>query len=389
MENIFILDGARTIVGSPHKSLKKYSAAHLTASVIKALVKRNRIKKNLISEVIIGNTVSAGLGQNFARQAALSAGLKHDVLAYTVGNVCGAGLQAVIIAGQAIGLDDSKIIIAGGAESATKAPYLIKRKNFNSERPNKSVDSVMHDGLYCQMTKRNMGELVEGLAKKYRISRLSQDQYSLESHRKARLAQSMGIFKNEIILLVNEKGKKVAQDDRPRENITMETFKFLPGSFQKKGSVTSGNSSTPSDGAAAVILVSGHIVEKLKLRPKVRIVGYSTIGVDPAKTFESTSLVINNCLRKYNLTIKDIDLFEISEAFAAQMVLLKKKLKISDEQLNVYGGDVAFGHPLGAAGSRMLVTLVHALDQQKKKRGVVCVSYGGGGSIAIMVERFS
>lgn len=386
-QSVFIINGARTIIGSPFKSLKNFTAAQLGAEVLREILNRNHIKKILVNEVILGNAVAAGIGQNLARQATLLAGLPESVPAFTVNNVCGAGLQSVILGAQSIQCGDSSLVIAGGAESATHCPDLVpKNKDGHAETRN-SLDSLQQDGLFCQLSKKNMGQLAEFIVKKYDISREEQDQYALESHQKACRAIEQGKFKPEIIPIVTSGGKLIDEDDRPRCNIQLKPFTELPAAFKKDGTVTVGNSSTPCDGAGAVILASQRFIKEERIKPKARILGYATIALEPEMVFEAGIRAIEECLKKIRLTIKDIELFELSEAFAAQSILTIKNFNIPPEKVNVWGGDIALGHPLGAAGTRILVTLLHALTDQKKKRGLACICLGGGGAVCMIIER--
>ncbi len=385
--SVYIIDGARTPIGSANKSLKSFSAAALASLVIKELIRRNKVNKYLINQVVLGNAVSAGLGQNFARQASLLADLDESIPAFSVNNVCGSGLQSIILGAQAILAQEADLVIAGASESATKNPFLLDRDDVENEKFKNHQDSLTHDGLYCQISKKSMGELVEDLAKKYNISRDEQDQYALESHRKACLAQQQNKFSNEIVSIKVSNQKTLDKDDRPRQNIRIDSFRDLPSAFKDNGTVTAGNSSAPSDGAAAVVLASKRFLNEHKLKAKARIVGYVSIGVKPEQTFEAAIGAIEACLHKCHLTSKDIDLFEVGESFAAQAVLTKIKLGLADKKFNAFGGDLALGHPLGGAGTRILVTLLHALSDQKLRRGLACVCYGGGGAIAIIIER--
>lgn len=379
---VYLIDGLRTPIGNPFKSLKTQLAPQLAASVIREIAVRNKIHKTFVDQVILGNVVSAGLGQNVARQAALEAGLADSVIAYTINNVCGSGMQAIALAKDAIIAGEADVVIAGGCESATHAPYIINRENAESQAKNESKDSQLLDGLFCQISKKRMGELAEELAKRNYISREEQDRYALESHRKAILAQEQGKLKNEIVGI-----KGHYKDDRPRQNITAQSLRGLRPAFEKDGTITAGNSSIPCDGAAVVLVASKEFVQRNKIMPLARLVGSAHVLQKPEMTFETAVPAIEECLRNSHLSLKNIDLFEVSEAFAAQMVYIKNKLKIPDEKLNVLGGDVAFGHPLGAVGSRIVVTLMHALQDRKAKRGLAAVCYGGGGAMALVFER--
>ncbi len=384
--NIYILDGVRTAVGSTFKSLKDFSAAQLGSLAIKEMLSRNKIGTDLISEVILGNTVSAGAGQNPARQAAFFSGLLASVPGVTVNSVCGSGLQSVIFSAQNISCQEKDFIIAGGAESASQCPSFVKKTEDGSAQQNNAVDSLIHDGLLCMLTGKHMGELAEFLAEKLSISREAQDEYALSSHLKATTAQDAGKFIAEIIPVTIKEGQFLSKDERPRKNITLDRLKSLPAAFKENGTVTAGNSSIPSDGAAVVLLASEAAVKKYTLKPKARILSYTSIAVEPQLVFTAAVTAVKECLKKGGLSIKDVDLFEISEAFAVQAIATQKELKIPENKMNVYGGDVALGHPLGAAGTRILVTLLHALQEEKKKIGVAAVCLGGGGAVAIAIE---
>ena len=389
VERIFILDGVRTIIGNPFKSLKIYSSAQLAAFVIKALIERNDLSRNVINEVILGNAISSGEGQNVARQAAIFADLPEEVIAYSVNNVCGAGMQSIFLGIQSILAKKTEVVIAGGVESATHTPYFVKRIHKEGDHLKKDdlIDSLLFDGLFCQITGKSMGQLVENIAVKYRISREEQDQFALKSHYKASLAQEQGKLLSEIIPIKALRNNIVQRDDRPRPNLKLENLRDLPTAFKKGGTVTAGNSSAPCDGAAGVLLASQKFVKANKIKPRASIVAYTSIGVHPETTFESLAPVITECLKQADLIMDKIDLFEVSEPFAAPLVLLQKKLNIPDHKLNVMGGDLALGHPLGAAGTRVVVTLFHALEEMKLKRGLACICYGGGGASAIIIER--
>jgi len=385
--DVYLIDGLRTPIASPHRSLKTFTAAQLAGHVIREIVRRNKINKEKIDEVILGNVVAAGTGQNVSRQAAVLAGLPYGVDAYTVNNVCGAGLQAVVSGLNAIWAGTAQLVVAGGTESATHNPYLVKKSDEHALSKDVLKDSLHHDGLFCQMTKKSMGQLVEGLVRKHRISREDQDAYALESHRRACWAKENKKFADEIVPLRTSRFKKIDSDDRPRKSISLESLAHLSAAFAPKGSITSGNASSPADGAAVVVLASGNAVKTYHLRPKARILGYRSVMVKPEETFEAAVLAIRECLEKYQLALEGVNLFEVAESFAAHALFTQRKLKIPKEKLNIYGGDLAFGHPLGAAGARILVTLLHALEKEKRQTGMACIAYGGGGAQAMMIER--
>ncbi len=384
-KSVFIIDAKRTAIGSTFKALKDFSAAQLAGFAIKGALDGSDIKKDQVDQIIFGNTVSAGTGQNIARHGGFLAGLPVTTPGFTINHVCGSGLQSLILGAQAICSNEADTIIAGGTESASQAPYLVKRKD-KEKKEEDLTDSLIHDGLTCQLTGKHMGNLVENIAEKFRISRQAQDRFSFDSHTKACLAQEKGKFANEIVGVTLASGEIFRQDQRPRKNIDLEKLENLPGAFKEGGTVTAGNSSIPSDGAAAFIIASHEAVKKYKLQPKARLLGYSSIALAPEEVFLAAIGAIEACLKRCALKISDVDLFEISEAFAVQAILTQQKLKIPNEKMNIFGGDVALGHPLGAAGARILVTLVHALREQEKKRGIAAVCLGGGGAIAIAIE---
>ncbi|OGX27550.1 MAG: hypothetical protein A2787_09290 [Omnitrophica WOR_2 bacterium RIFCSPHIGHO2_01_FULL_48_9] len=384
-KSIYILQALRTPIGSPAKGLKDYSAAQLGSIVIKEIVRRSKIKAGSIDEVVLGNTVGAGTGQNLARQAAVMAGLPVSIPAYTVNNVCGAGLQSVFLAAQAIQAGHASLVLAGGTESATHCPFLSSAQG-KDKKPVAFQESLLQDGLLCPLTGKRMGDLAEWLARDSGISRQAQDRFAWESHRRAVEAQSGGKFRQEIVSVKMTADEFFKDDDRPRKNIKLETLAALPAAFVKNGCVTAGNSSVPSDGAAAVVAASEEAVKKEKLKPLARILGYAAVAVEPQKVFTAAVPAIEKCLKQCRLSLTDIDLFEISEAFAVQAIYTQQTLKIPEKKINIYGGDIALGHPLGAAGTRILVTLTQALVQEEKKLGLVCICLGGGGCLAMIIE---
>ncbi|MFH1360644.1 MAG: thiolase family protein [Candidatus Omnitrophota bacterium] len=386
LKEIFILDAVRTPIGSSFRSLKEKSAAQLGSVVLKEILKRTKVKPDWINEVIFGNTVSAGIGQNLARQASVLAGLAHSLPASTVNNVCGSGLQAVIQGARTIGCQEADCVIAGAAESVSHCPYLVERKDKEKIVPEELKDSLIHDGLTCQMTHQHMGELAEAMARKFNVSRREQDQFTLESHTKAMEAREKKKFASEIIPVALEGGRVFLEDERVRKNISCEKLAELPSAFSESGTITAGNASAPADGAAAVLLASQRFAQEHKLHPQARILGFVSAALKPSELFEGAILSIRQCLEKCHLGVQDIDLFEVCEAFSVQAITTRNKLKIPDEKFNIYGGDIALGHPLGVAGLRVLVTLIHALINEKKKKGLAAVCFGGGGSIAMVAE---
>ena len=385
-KNVYIIDGMRTPIGSPFKSLKCYDASYLAAAVIPNLLKKHKVKGSFINEVILGNTVSAGIGQNFARKALDLAGLPVTIPAHTVNSVCGSGLQSVIDASQAILSGHADLIISGGAESATHTPYLIPKDSGVEQQEKELVDSLLYDGLTCSISEKLMGELCEGLAKEKNISRDQQDRFALSSHQKAVAAQVAGKFSKEIVPVLDESGKEVNKDDRPRKRISIESLSALPPSFKEGGTITSGNACVPCDGASILLIGSSEAVEKNHYQPRARLLGFSSVGLKAEDTFSGAVQAVNLCLEDCELKLEDIDIFEVCESFAAQAIFTKEQLNIPEEKINLWGGDIALGHPLGVAGARILVTLLHVLQEQRKKKGMVCICFGSGGAMAMAVE---
>jgi len=379
-EAVYIVDCCRTAIGSTNKSLKKFEAQRLAAFVIERLLETKASLADKVTEVILGNTVSAGTGQNLARQALKETALPLSVPAYVVNNVCGSGLQAVIAARQKLLLEEDGFVIAGATESATHNPALL----FGKEDSPK--DSLIEDGLFCSLSNKHMGEICEELAKKENISREDQDAYALRSHQKACLAREAGAFKEEIVPIVVSGEKTFEKDERPREKTSCEKLAALPPAFDPEGTVTAGNASSAADGACGFLLAQEKTLKEQKIKPLAKIVEVVSLGVEPAHVFQEGVLAIQQCLEKGALKLSDIDLFEVTEAFSAQALYTQRILNIPEEKMNVYGGDVALGHPLGIAGARALVTLVHALKAKKKKRGLVYTAFGAGGAIAMVIE---
>ncbi len=385
-QDIFIVDGLRTPIGVPHKSLKNFTAAELAAFVIKAMIKQNKINADQVDEIILGNVVSAGIGQNMARQAALKAGLSVETRSLTINNVCGSGLESLILGVKSLLVGDADLVLCGGSESATHNPYFIERDKGENADASHLKDSLIEDGLMCSITKKHMGEIVESLAKRNKINRKEQDAFALNSHVKAMNAQKEDYFKDEIVGIPLSAENILKTDDRPRKKISIENFEKLKPAFSKTGTVTAGNASSPSDGAAICLLSNKKIMTKLKLKPKAKLISYLTMGFNPEQAFEAPITAIEQILKKARLTLADIDIFEVAESFAAQAILIQNKLKIPSKKLNIRGGDLAFGHPLAAAGARILVTLMNALKREKLKRGLAVIAYGGGGATAVIIE---
>ncbi len=380
VKDIYIVDVARTPIGRTFKGLKEFTAADLAAITIDGILDRNTSVKNHINQIILGNTVSSGTGQNLARHAVSLSCLDIKTPAFLVNSVCGSGLQSIIMAAQAMVCDNVSYIIAGGVESASYCPQIFKRDK-------EPIDSLVLDGLWCGMSDQHMGELAEQLAEKFKISRQAQDIFAFESHQKALKAQAEGKFDKEILSVKKKDGSLLVQDERPRKNINLEKMGKLPSAFKENGTITAGNSSVPGDAAAAVLLATDCVVKNDQLKPKARVLGYASIALDPKDSFEGAMIAVETCLKNSGLEIQDIDLFEVGESFASQAILTQQKLRIPDEKMNIFGGDIALGHPLGSTAARMLVTLICALEDRKKKIGLVTVCFGGGGAVAMAVER--
>ncbi len=385
-QSVHIVDCCRTPIVTPFKGFRYKNCVQLGAAVLKSVVRRGQIKKDRIDEIILGNTVSAGAGQNVARQAACLAGLPQRIPAYAVNFVCGSGLQAVVLGARTIQCGEGRVMIAGGMESATHTPYLVSKTGKDQASAQEPLDSLIHDGLWCSITGKHMGQLCEDLAEEHHISRQAQDDYAFESFRKAQSAQETGAFNREIVPVRTSSIREAVLDDRLLKKKSRDAFDAFPAVFRKNGTITAANASAPADGAVAVLLASGKVVREDKLKTQARIVGSMAVAVDPARTFTSAIHAAKECLVKCRMNMDDIDLFEIGESFSAQAILTRDKLGIPEGKMNVYGGDVALGHPLGSSGARMLTTLVHALYQEKKKRGLVAVCLGGGGAVAMIVE---
>jgi acetyl-CoA C-acetyltransferase len=391
MADAFILSAARTPLGKYLGSLADVPAPQLGAVAIAEALRRARTPADQVEEVILGNVLQAGLGQNPARQAALKAGLPDTIAAFTVNKVCGSGLKAVMLAAQAIRAGDAELIAAGGIESMSRAPYLLfGARSGWKYGDQKAVDAMIHDGLWCAFEGWHMGEAAEHIANKCGVSRGEQDRFSAQSQQRAAAAADKGAFNAEIVPVTvgsGAKAKVVARDEGLRPETTAETLAKLKPAFREGGTVTAGNASTLSDGGAAVVVASARAAERLGTKPLARIVAYSTSGVAPKDIFIAPVLAVRQALEKANLRIGEIDLFELNEAFAAQMLACGKELKLDEAKVNVNGGAIALGHPIGASGARVLVTLLYALEQRGLKRGLASLCLGGGNAVAMVVER--
>ena len=371
--------------------LKDFSAVELGAHAIRGVLKRSRIPDRNVQEIIMGQVLQAGAGQNPARAAALKAGLPPHVNAYMVNKCCGSGLKAVLLAAQAIKAGDADVLIAGGMESMSQAPFLLENLRRGWRLGNGAVrDSLLADGLLCALCKWHMGNAAEFIAKKFKVSRKDQDRFALLSHRNAIRAQAKNLFKNEIVpLVVEHEGRRIVleKDEGPRVDTNLKLLSKLPTVFQqKKGTVTAGNAPGLNDGAAAVAVCSEHYLRRHKTKPLARLLDYVAIGVDPAYIFTAPAVAAKALLTKMNADWKDFDLIESNEAFAAQALASEKIAHWDSNKVNVHGGAIALGHPLGASGARILTTLIFALRARGLRRGLATLCMGGGNGLAAAVE---
>ncbi len=394
MEDVVIVSAVRTPVGKFQGSLADLSATQLGALVIREAVKRARIDPAQVDECIMGNVVSAGLGQNPARQAALHGGLPPEVSALTINKVCGSGLKAIGLAAQAIQTGNAEIVIAGGMESMSNAPYLLPQgRNGFRMGDAKVVDSMIHDGLWDVFNNYHMGMTGENVAEKHNISREEQDQYALKSHKKAAAAHKEGRFAKEI-LPVEVPAKKKGQaptvldrDESVRDDASIEALRALKPAFKKDGTVTAGNAPGVNDGAGAVVVMSAAKAKELGLEPMVHIRAQATSGVDPKWVMLAPVIGVQRIWKKTGWKPDEVDLYELNEAFAVQAIGVLKELGLAHDNVNVNGGAVAIGHPIGASGVRVLTTLIYEMMRSDAKKGIAALCLGGGNSVAMAVER--
>ena len=388
--DVVITAALRTPIGTYKGSLKDLSADKLGALTIKETIYKSKIKVDAIDEVIIGHVLTSGLGQNPARQAAIHAGIPVSKPAHIVNQVCGSGLRSVVSGYQSIKLGENKIIVAGGQENMSRAPHSIFYRENKKLDENKLVDTMVNDGLIDSFNDYHMGVTAENIADKYQISRNEQDIFALNSQEKTQKAIREDKFKDELIKLqINIDKKKFIfeKDEHPRSNLSLEDLKKLKTVFKENGTVTAGNSSGINDGAAVAILMSREEAEFRSIDPLVKIVSWASCGVEPSLMGLGPIPAVNEALKKADWKIEDIDIFEINEAFAAQSIAVVKDLKIPNEIVNINGGAIALGHPIGASGTRILVTLIHEMIRQNKYKGCATLCIGGGMGIAICVEK--
>jgi acetyl-CoA C-acetyltransferase len=389
-KDVVIVSAARTPMGRFLGALSPLGAIDLGAAAIHEAVERARIEGALVDEVLMGNVVLAGEGQAPARQAAIKAGLPPTVSATTLNKVCGSGLKTVMWSAQQIRLGDADIIVAGGMESMSNAPYLLPRARTGYRLGHATMtDSVVHDGLWCSFEGHHMGESAEFIADQFQISRQEMDEFALSSHRKAVAATEAGAFRAEIVPVevpAKRGSVTVDRDEGPRADTSLEALAALKPAFRPGGKVTAGNAPGLSDGAAALVLMSGHRARELGCRPLARISGYAQAAVEPKWLFIAPVYAIRALLKRTGLSLADFDLLEVNEAFAAQILADGKELDWDWERLNVRGGGIALGHPIGASGARVLVTLLHALHDLGLARGLASLCLGGGEAVALSVE---
>jgi acetyl-CoA C-acetyltransferase len=391
-ERIVIVAAGRTAIGSFGGTLANIPAAALGARVISALLQKTGIKPEQIDEVILGQVLTAGVGMNPARQAAINAGIPAEIPCMTINKVCGSGLKAIALAAQSIRAGDAELIVAGGQENMSLAPHVLPgSRNGQKMGEWKLIDSMINDGLWDVFNNVHMGITAENIAKKYGITREEQDAFAVASQQKAEAAQKAGKFKEEIIAveIPQKKGEPLLfdTDEFPRHGTTVETVGKLRAAFDKAGTVTAGNASGINDGAAAVIVTTASKAEVLGLKPMAYIVAYATAGVDPAIMGTGPIPATQRCLKKVDWRVHDLDLIEANEAFAAQAIAVNRELGWDIDKVNVNGGAIALGHPIGASGARVLVTLLHELRRRGAHKGLATLCIGGGQGVAMAVER--
>lgn len=391
-QEVVIVSAVRTAIGSFQGTLKDIAAPVLGGIVMKEALQRIHLDPNLVDEVIMGNVLAAGLGQNPARQASIHAGLPNEVSAMTINKVCGSGLKAVHLAAQAIAVGDADIIIAGGFENMSQAPYVLQnaREGFRMG-DQKVVDTMIKDGLWCAFNDYHMGVTAENLCDLHQITREEQDAFSARSQARATVAITAGKFTDEIVPveIPQRKGEPIifAQDEYVKPNSTAEKLSALRPAFKKEGSVTAGNASGINDGAAAVIVMSKRKALELGITPMATILANASAGVDPSIMGVGPVQAVKKVLSKSNLTLEQMDLIEANEAFAAQAIAVDRELAFNHDKLNVNGGAIALGHPIGASGARILVTLLHEMQKQDAKLGLATLCIGGGQGVATIVQR--
>lgn len=392
MKEVVIVAAVRTAIGSFGGSLKDISAVELGSLVIKNAIERASLRPEQVDEVIMGNVLGAGLGQNVARQMSVHAGVPVTVPAFTINKVCGSGLKAVQLATQAVLCGDAEVVVAGGAENMSQAPYILPNQRWGSRMGNATVvDTMLRDGLTDGFEDFHMGITAENVAEQYGITREDQDSFALQSQKRAVAAVEAGRFKEEIIPveIPQRRGEPLIfdTDEFPRKDASLESLSKLRPAFQKDGSVTAGNSSGINDGAAAVVVMSAEKAKELGITALATIKSYASAGLDPKVMGCGPIYASRKALEKAGLTVADLDLVESNEAFAAQSCAVAKELNLDSEKVNVNGGAISLGHPIGASGCRILVTLLHEMQKRDAKRGLATLCIGGGMGTALIVER--
>ncbi len=390
-DEVLIAGATRLPTGKFLGALSGFTAPQLGALVIKEALRRADVRPELVEEVIMGNVVQAGVGQAPARQALLGAGLPASISALTINKVCGSGLKAAMLAANSIKAGEADIIIAGGMESMSNAPYLLPQARSGYRMGNGTViDSVVNDGLWCPFEQHHMGMAAEIIAEKFGVGRAAQDEFAAASHQKAAHALASGAFQREMlpVEIKSKKGVTVFEADEPvRPDTTAETLSKLSPAFKPQGGVvTAGNAPGLSDGASAMVVLSRAAAEKHGISPMARITGYTYAGIEPKYLFAAPTLAVRKLLEQTGLQLADFDLMEVNEAFAAQVLANVKELKLDTSKLNIRGGAIALGHPIGSSGAKILTTLIHALQDTGGRRGLVTLCLGGGGAVAMSIE---
>ena len=385
-KEVVVVSAIRTPIGSYKGSLKKMRSDQLGSIVIKEVLKKSKFVNEEIDEVIMGQVLTAGAGQNPARQAAINAGIPISKPAHMINQVCGSGLRAVISGYQSIKLGESKNIISGGQENMSLAPHSIYFRDEKRISEDKLLDTMVNDGLIDAFNNYHMGVTAENIAKKFNITRQEQDEFALNSQKKTEFAITNNKFNDELVK-INHDGNVLSIDEHPRRGLKMTDLKKLKTAFQDNGTITPGNSSGINDGAAALLLTSSEEAERKLMEPLVKIVSWSSVGVDPSLMGLGPIEAVREAIKKAKWNLDEIDLFEINEAFASQSIAVIRELGIDQNKVNINGGAIALGHPIGASGARILVTLIHEMKRQKKDKGCATLCIGGGMGIALCVER--
>lgn len=392
MNKVVIVSATRTAVGKFGGSLKDFNPGQLGSMVLKEVLKRSNVGSDEVDEVIMGNVLSAGHGQNVARQSAIWAGIPKEVPSFCVNKVCGSGLKSVVLGAQSIMLGDADIVLAGGMESMSTAPYALKKNRWGAKMGNdEAVDLMIHDGLWDIFNNYHMGVTAENVAEKYRITREEQDEFSATSQNKAEAAIKAGMFKDEIVpvAIPQPKGEPVLfdTDEFPRFGTTKEILSKLRPAFKKDGTVTAGNASGINDGAACVLLMSEEKAKESGLTPLATIQSYGLCGVPPDLMGLGPICATQKAIERAGIAADELDLIELNEAFASQSIAVRRQLDLNPDRVNVNGGAIALGHPIGASGTRILVTLLHELKRRKGTYGLATLCIGGGQGIAMVVKR--